>query len=130
MDIRGAKAHVKRLLDFVENLKERQPRMYSSTKENLRELAVTCNMVVRDITELLQEESLNVTDSEFGAANDAGIGSVIQDMQMDISKLANFIGESNAVSNGTPNRSRVMGTYARVLHDVSNKKIAYPIISD
>ena len=142
MDIYSAETQVKRLLKFVEDTKTARPKMLNKSKNRLRDLAATCADVVHIISEILQEESLNIDGDEFSTSN-LDIADSVANMRFDLNKLATMAETStpmvsglemvaiqNNVFGGSATRKNVMSQYAVVLKTLAKSKIAYPAVAD
>lgn len=89
MDIYSAESYVNKLLKYVQDVADTKPRMYEKSRERLKDLAITCDQVIKTISEILQEEILQDDDSEF-AGVPSDIHSVLNSMQVQISQLQKF----------------------------------------
>jgi len=140
MDIYGAEIHIQKLLDYFQKLASEQPRMYDKSKTRLRELAKTCNEIVRVISTIIQDEALEVDESEFTDLIDKDVKASLQAIQTEIDNLHKFIDVSNTkqvtdipqtVSNISSNmRKQALSAYSYTLKLLTESDIPYPAVSD
>lgn len=130
MDIYSAESHVKKLLEYVQQLADTQPRMYEKSRERLRELASTCKEVVKVISDVLQEEALQADQSEFGRSND--VADMLESMQGQLRELQSFVGSPAIPSSklSSSAKRRAFRDYQTALCDLSNAEISNTYASD
>lgn len=91
MDIHGAETHLKKLLQYVQELAESKPGMYQKSKDRLKSIADTCDQVVKIISEILKDETLVEDECEFGTSQNADLLSVISSMDTQLTMLKQFM---------------------------------------
>ena len=97
MDIHSAKLNVEKLLSYVEELSANQPKMYSKSKDRLRDIANTCNQVVTIISDLLQEEMLNEDSIEFSESSKI-VAPVLDNISYQLDAIQTFSGNANLIT--------------------------------
>lgn len=141
MDILGAKKNVDKLLKYVQGVASTDVKLYTKSRDKLKDVAVTCNEVVKIISEILQEEILETDSAEF--QSDTNISGVIDSMQLQINQLKKFAGidqvdvaeETVSRSSGLKdNRSpaakkQIFQEYRTCLSQLSEVKFEYDEIS-
>ena len=147
MDINSAEKNIKKLLAYVQDLADSKPKMYQKSRGRLKDMAETCKEVVTLISEILQDETLNDDEVEFGSKSN--IASVLDSMQDKILQIRSFAGvetvepvsdtasaseESNSVPDvvdsvhktASPSAKRqILRTYKEVLRSVSTADFRY-----
>ena len=99
MDINSAEKYIVKLLAYVKDLADTKPKMYQKSRGKLKDLAETCKEVVTLISEILQDESLNDDDMEFGSRSN--IASALDSMQEQITQIRNFAGVPSSIPNAS-----------------------------
>ena len=130
MDIYSAEIQVKKLLNYVKGLSDSKSRMYQKSKDRLKELANTCNEVVKVISELIQDEALVNNDSdssdEFGSSDNADYLSVLTSMESQLADLKRFLSpSSHSESNEetSDEKKQAMYTYKKSLTQLSTSSM-------
>lgn len=139
MDIYSAESYMKKLLEYVTEVNEVKPNMYQKSKDRLKDLAVTCNQVVRIISEILQDEALAQIDNEFRESNQNEICNMITSMESQIAALKTFVSyDSEESSNVTISKSKispqtrrqVLTNYGKVFSRLSQSDTGNVIVDD
>lgn len=132
MDIYSAETHVKKLLAYVEDLTDSKSKVYSKSKNRLKDIADTCSKVVELISSIIQEEALKDDDTEFGS--DSDIVDVLDNMQSQISQVRQFTGvdkgtvkspESAPSAISSVTRKKAMKNYIDAIYKVATSSISY-----
>lgn len=134
MDIYSAETHVKKLLAYVEDLAGSGSKVYSKSRQKLKDVAETCNRVVELISTILQEEVLKTDADEFDSTPD--IQSTLDSMQAQLEQLKKFTGapvdvpaskpsSSNSSAISTVARKKAMKTYIDTLSKLSSADFSY-----
>lgn len=135
MDIYSAETIIKKLLVYVEDLADNQSkhRMYSKSKDRLKEIATTCNQVVAIISTILEDEVLQDDSIEFGQRSDLNL--MLADMQNQIDHIKRFtendvrptsVATSETTYVITPAaRKNALKQYSQVLSKLSNASTDY-----
>lgn len=89
MDVHSAKKSVEKLLAYVEEVSSNESKLYTKSRDRLREIADNCNQVVALISDILQEEILKDDSDEFGESSST-ISDVLDDMEYQITKVQDF----------------------------------------
>lgn len=90
MDILGAKKSVDKLLKYVQDVASTDTKLYAKSRDKLKDVAKTCNEVVKVISQILQDEMLETDVAEF--QSDSNLSGVIDSMQSQIYQLKLFAG--------------------------------------
>lgn len=100
MDVYTAKIQIGKLLEYVENIADSRPKMYKKSINRWKEIAETCQQVVRVISEIVQEEILEDDIEDHVTSNTAHeIQSMIMYMKNEIDQIKDFV---SYPSNTTP----------------------------
>lgn len=138
MDIYGAEKHVKKLLAYVEGVADANPRMYTSTKDRLKDLASTCQQVVKTISMILEQKILEGDSTEFEDGVNSDVIKSLKSMQDEFTQLNEFVSTDPAKLNpivhnkqklSSSNRKHIISKYGLVLSELSSN-CPYPTVSD
>jgi len=91
MDVYGAEKHLKKLFSYIQDVADNKPYMYQKSKDRLRGMAVTCNEVVKLISEILQDETLQQEGNEFEDFDKEAISTFVSSVESELVRLRSFI---------------------------------------
>lgn len=142
MDIHSAEGHVKKLLTYVEELSQDKPKMYTTTKNKLKDLASTCQKIVHVVSTILEQEILDQPCEEFSHHTDNNVLRSLDLMESEILQIRKFMsGDCIAQDNSVPERSnstrkissscrkQIISRYGNILSDLT-ESCKYPVVSD
>lgn len=110
MDIHSAKKNVEKLLSYIEEMSSKDTKLYSKSRDRLRDIADNCNQVVKIISDLLQEEMLGTDSIEFRENSDI-FDKALGSMEYQINKAHQFTQDVPAVGGiGSAVPSNVVNT--------------------
>lgn len=101
MDIHSAKKYVEKLLTYVEDVSSKDAKLYTKSKDRLKEIADTCNYVVTVISDILQEEVLKDDTGEF-AKSSKSLDEALGNMEYQISKVHQFTTPTYNLNSSNP----------------------------
>lgn len=119
MNIQSAEKHIDSLLRYVKDLQIEKPRMYKKSKERLLDIAVSCNLVVCTISDILRDELMSVDVDEFEGNSSTEISDIIKSMESTLSNLVEF---SNTNPNNDYHSKDVYKLYCDVLKFASRSE--------
>lgn len=123
MDIYSAESAVQKLLTYVQELRDKNPRMYLKSKKRLRELSSSCAEVIDLISDLLKDEVLSSEEvEEFSDSEGSDIQKVLSAASDKLKKVSsqNQFTQSRKSTSLTFNaeqKRKIVKQYKKVLTD-------------
>jgi len=135
LDINTAEVQVKKLLEYLEDIKSKRPNMYQKSKNRWRDLGKDCIQIVRIISEIIQDETLAYEDDEFSAnyTRSTDMYNMITSMESEIQRMKGFISPlplDRSGSLSSSDRITIMKNYESVLENVALSDIPYQVVQN
>ena len=134
MEIYSAEAHAKKVVDFLEELREASPGMYDKTRKRLRDISADLFKGIELISKILQDDSL-LDDSEF-SSNREELQDLVTELSENSNKASKQIAEleqfvsTDSVNLTVENKKFLVSYYGRVLSALASANIPYYKVAD
>lgn len=134
LEIYSAELHVKKVVEYLEELRDASPGMYAKTRTRLKNISVDLFKGIELISKILQDDSL-LDDSEFSSNREA-----LQDLVTELSEnsdrtskqiaeLSQFV-STDSVNLTSENKKFLVSYYGRVLSGLASANIPYYKVAD
>lgn len=140
MDIYSAESHVERVSQYLENVLQKRPKLYTKTRTRMRNLSVELNKCLGLISEILEEDSL-LFEEEFDSDRSelaSTVEAVAQSYKSSTEKMRELttfvssdskqIDETSKLT--TAKRKHIIYKYGQVIQSVASSLTAYPVVAD
>lgn len=134
MEIYSAESHAKKVVEFLEEMREASPGMYAKTRTRLRNISADLFKGIELISKILQEDSL-LDDAEF-SSNREELQDLVTELSENSNKTSKQIAElsqfvtTDSVNLTVENKKFLVSYYGRVLSGLASANIPYYRVAD